>query len=129
MPPVLPRRVGRRRGGAPSLALWFDPLTFASAALLHTAAASEAIRLNYDSAVILDGSCLAPEYAGADCAHLRSHQNSDPHRIPASAALSWSEDSPALMLDIPALLEQATEVTYGSVPPPERRDVRGRRRP
>lgn len=129
MAPGLRKVVGPRRGGAAPLALWFYPLIFASAALWQTAAASEAVQLSYDRAVILDGSCLAPEYAGADCAHLRPRQSLDQARISASAALSGSEDRPALMLDIPALLEQATEVTYGTVRPPQRRVLRGRRRP
>ncbi|HLL59031.1 MAG TPA: hypothetical protein VK391_03975 [Allosphingosinicella sp.] len=103
-------------------------LILAPAALLM-AAAPEALRLSYDPAALLDGSCLAPDYAGADCGHLRSGRSLDPFRISASGALMGLDDRPILMLEIREVLAQADEVTYGTAPPPLRRDLRGRRRP
>jgi|GEM_PF-5024494 len=127
MAPALPKRVARRRCRARRGIFW---LILAPAALL-TAAAPEALRLSYDRAALLDGSCLAPDYVGADCDHLRSGRGLDPSRISASGALIGLDDRPILMLEIREILAQANEVTYGTAPPPPelRRDLRGRRRP
>jgi hypothetical protein len=124
MAPPLPKRAASQRSQWGNLFF----LIVAPAALLM-AAAPGALRLGYDPAALLDGSCLAPDYAGADCGQLRSGGSLDPFRISASGALIGLDDRPILMLEIGKILAQADEVTYGTVPPPLRRDLRSRRRP
>jgi hypothetical protein len=97
---------------------------------LLIAAAPNAPRLVYDPAALMDGSCLAPDYAGDDCGHLRSSQSPGQSRMSASGALISLDARPILMPEIREILAQSDEVTHGTVPPPPaRRDLRGRRRP
>jgi hypothetical protein len=127
MAPAFPEVVACRRTAAGKSLSWSDGLLLSAGALL--AAAAPAARLELDEAVLLEGACLAPAYAGSNCLFMRPRKGADQPRLSASEAVSGAEDRTVLAVEIDELVRQGSEVTFDTVRPPQKRDLRGRRRP